>query len=132
MKRDESNFFAPYKSLGEVCSEIPPVYQHVPYRKDQGFVCCAIGNAVCAYTIQPFRLRHISNTLPDRITILARDKNHLFAAFGGNKIAMLRHNRMVSDSVVIMDGGTWGTSPFKPGKMKKFPPRSPPTIFDKF
>uniref|UniRef100_A0A914ED52 CNH domain-containing protein n=1 Tax=Acrobeloides nanus TaxID=290746 RepID=A0A914ED52_9BILA len=95
MKRDESNFFAPYKSLGEVCSEIPPVYQHVPYRKDQGFVCCAIGNAVCAYTIQPFRLRHISNTLPDKITILARDKTHLFAAFGGNKIAMLRHNRMI-------------------------------------
>uniref|UniRef100_A0A915B295 Uncharacterized protein n=1 Tax=Parascaris univalens TaxID=6257 RepID=A0A915B295_PARUN len=107
MLRYETRLLAPYKSLGEVCSSVPPAFRVLPTQRRITSVLCAIENVVVQYSAEHLRLVSVSDVLPEAINAVAADKRYVYAA-AGHRIALLHLSRQVlrwlevSEKVLLM------------------------------
>uniref|UniRef100_F1KV81 WD repeat-containing protein 36 n=1 Tax=Ascaris suum TaxID=6253 RepID=F1KV81_ASCSU len=107
MLRHETRLLAPYKSLGEVCSSVPPAFRVLPTQRRITSVLCAIENVVVQYSAEHLRLVSVSDVLPEAINAVAADKRYVYAA-AGHRIALLHLSRQVlrwlevSEKVLLM------------------------------
>uniref|UniRef100_A0AC34GFT4 Uncharacterized protein n=1 Tax=Panagrolaimus sp. ES5 TaxID=591445 RepID=A0AC34GFT4_9BILA len=82
-----------------VCSSVPPTFQSKPKEKRLGDVNAAIGNVFVTYRMQPFRRYKVSDPTPKSITVLEKDKAHVFAAYD-NIICVFKNNQTVVEKDV--------------------------------
>ncbi|MFH4980109.1 hypothetical protein AB6A40_006818 [Gnathostoma spinigerum] len=94
MECHESFLYAPYKSVGEVCSSIAPAFRTLPAKRKITSVLCPVGNVVLQYSAERLRLVSISDPLPSNIQCVAADKKFVYAA-AGSKIALLHLSRQI-------------------------------------
>ncbi|VDN57379.1 unnamed protein product [Dracunculus medinensis] len=55
MERHESHLFVPHKALGEICSNIAPVFRFLPTKRRFTSILCAIDNIVVQYSAEKLR-----------------------------------------------------------------------------
>uniref|UniRef100_A0A914R584 CNH domain-containing protein n=1 Tax=Parascaris equorum TaxID=6256 RepID=A0A914R584_PAREQ len=70
MLRYETRLLAPYKSLGEVCSSVPPAFRVLPTQRRITSVLCAIENVVVQYSAEHLRLVSTSFTMVSEKVLL--------------------------------------------------------------
>uniref|UniRef100_A0A914Y3L1 Small-subunit processome Utp21 domain-containing protein n=1 Tax=Panagrolaimus superbus TaxID=310955 RepID=A0A914Y3L1_9BILA len=100
MYQQPTTLFTPYKSLGLVCSSIPPTFQSKPKEKRLGDVNAAIGNVFVTYRMQPFRRYKVSDPTPKPITVLEKDKAHVFAAYD-NIVCVFKNNQTLVRQIEV-------------------------------
>lgn len=94
MERHESHLFVPHKALGEICSNIAPVFRFLPTKRRFTSILCDIDNIVVQYSAEKLRFISISDVLPSKIRCIAADKRYVYAAIS-SKIALLHLSRFV-------------------------------------
>ena len=87
MEAGGSGLFAPYKSLGLVCDDLPLVLRRMP-KKKLTVVFTAVGRVLHQYNAESLRLISVSDSLPANITAFAADPLHVYAAHGPRIVAL--------------------------------------------
>uniref|UniRef100_A0A915E894 Small-subunit processome Utp21 domain-containing protein n=1 Tax=Ditylenchus dipsaci TaxID=166011 RepID=A0A915E894_9BILA len=80
MRQSETGLFLPYRAFGEICSAVKPAYEQIAGEKFQGIAYCPIGNIVCVYTFEPFRLIFVTKPLSFDIHSVKSFREYMFAA----------------------------------------------------
>ncbi|KJH51737.1 Utp21 specific WD40 associated domain protein [Dictyocaulus viviparus] len=80
MRRADSFLFAPYRSMGVVCSDVKPVIRKNNSRIRMTSVFCPVGNFILHYKAENLRLVGVSDILPDIVTAVAADHSGVYAA----------------------------------------------------
>ncbi|VDK69257.1 unnamed protein product [Litomosoides sigmodontis] len=106
MVRHQSQLFVPYKTLGEVCSSVPPAFRVLPRKRNESYVICAVDNVVIQYLCQNLRVISVSNVLPARISAVAADSHYIYAATD-TRIAVLHLARQVKRWLEVPDSIRW-------------------------
>lgn len=101
MKRTQTNLFVPYRSLGQVCSSIPPAFILTPKLQTEAFLSCAIDNVILNYSIKPFRLHSVTNQLRDDVKCVAWSNSYLFAGIGNSIVILKRKNLEVLHTIYV-------------------------------
>ncbi|CAJ0595033.1 unnamed protein product [Cylicocyclus nassatus] len=98
MRRADSTLFAPYRSMGVVCSDLRPVIRPNESKTRMTSIICPVDNVLMHYKAEKLRLIGISDVLSDLITAVAVDGSGVYAA-NGTSIAVLKTCRHVSKSI---------------------------------
>lgn len=101
MVRQQSQLFVPYKTLGEVCSSVPPAFRVLPRKRNESYIICAVDNVVIQYLCENLRVISVSNVLPARISVVAADSHYIYAATD-TKIAVLHLARYLTRFFILL------------------------------
>uniref|UniRef100_A0A1I7XVK5 WD_REPEATS_REGION domain-containing protein n=1 Tax=Heterorhabditis bacteriophora TaxID=37862 RepID=A0A1I7XVK5_HETBA len=77
MRRTDSTLFAPFRTMGVVCSEVRPVFRLNMGQRRMTSIFCPVDNVVIHYSADKLRLIAISDTFPDPISAITADKTFL-------------------------------------------------------
>uniref|UniRef100_A0A0N4WZ49 Utp21 domain-containing protein n=1 Tax=Haemonchus placei TaxID=6290 RepID=A0A0N4WZ49_HAEPC len=94
MRRKDSTLFAPYRSMGVVCSAVRPVIRPNESQVRMTSLLCPIDNVILHYKAEKLRLIGISDVLPDVITAIAADRTGVFVA-SGTVVAVMKTCRHI-------------------------------------
>ncbi|EYC14990.1 hypothetical protein Y032_0038g3562 [Ancylostoma ceylanicum] len=95
MRRADSTLFAPYRSMGVVCSDVRPVIRPNESKTRMTSLICPVDNVVMHYKAEKLRLVGVSDVLPDLVTAVAADRSGVYAA-AGTSIAVMKTCRHIS------------------------------------
>ncbi|RCN48975.1 Utp21 specific WD40 associated domain protein [Ancylostoma caninum] len=95
MRRADSTLFAPYRSMGVVCSDVRPVIRPNESKTRMTSLICPVDNVVMHYKAEKLRLVGVSDVLPDIVTAVAADRSGVYAA-AGTSVAVMRTCRHIS------------------------------------
>ncbi|XGW26627.1 hypothetical protein V3C99_007325 [Haemonchus contortus] len=94
MRRKDSTLFAPYRSMGVVCSSVRPVV-----RPNESQVS-PVDNVILHYKAEKLRLIGISDVLPDVVTAIAADRSGVFVA-SGTVVAVMKTCRHIDRYIEV-------------------------------
>ncbi|KAK5965407.1 WD repeat-containing protein 36 [Trichostrongylus colubriformis] len=100
MRRTDSTLFAPYRSMGVVCSHVRPVIRPNESKIRMTSLLCPVDNVIIHYKAEKLRLIGISDVLPDIITAITADRSGVFVACG-TRVAVMKTCRHIDRYIEV-------------------------------
>ncbi|KAE9416684.1 hypothetical protein Angca_009941 [Angiostrongylus cantonensis] len=100
MRRADSILFAPYRSMGVVCTDVKPVLRLNESKTRITSLLCPVDNVILHYKAEKLRLVGISDVLPHVVTALAADRSGVYAATG-TAVAVMKTCRHVDRYIEV-------------------------------